>query len=101
MTSCPCQALTPVEYQGVKAVSFGFAGQGSAIMRGAMVSGDTRRRLAVCFSVAECAADDMLVEGVAVLIRVPLGVQQECSSCGVHTTCPGAVEHGQRRSPGA
>jgi hypothetical protein len=35
------QALTPVEYQGVKAVSFGFAGQGSAIMRGAMVSGDS------------------------------------------------------------
>ena len=33
------QAITPVEYEGVKAVSFGFAGQGSAIMRGPMVSG--------------------------------------------------------------
>ena len=31
--------LTPAEYEGVKLVSFGFAGQGSAIMRGAMVSG--------------------------------------------------------------
>ena len=34
----PPQAITPVEYEGVKAVSFGFAGQGSAIMRGPMVS---------------------------------------------------------------
>jgi Mrp family chromosome partitioning ATPase len=33
------KAITPVEYLGVKAVSFGFAGQGSAIMRGPMVSG--------------------------------------------------------------
>lgn len=33
------KAITPVEYAGVKAVSFGFAGQGSAIMRGPMVSG--------------------------------------------------------------
>lgn len=35
----PRQAITPVEYLGVKAVSFGFAGQGSAIMRGPMVGG--------------------------------------------------------------
>lgn len=35
----PPQAITPVEYEGVKAVSFGYAGQGSAIMRGPMVSG--------------------------------------------------------------
>ena len=35
----PWQAIYPVEYEGVKAVSFGFAGQGSAIMRGPMVSG--------------------------------------------------------------
>lgn len=33
------RALTPTEYEGVKLVSFGFAGQGSAIMRGPMVSG--------------------------------------------------------------
>lgn len=33
------KALTPVEYLDVKCVSFGFAGQGSAIMRGPMVSG--------------------------------------------------------------
>ncbi|KAL4447632.1 hypothetical protein ABPG75_004851 [Micractinium tetrahymenae] len=33
------KAITPVDYEGVKAVSFGFAGQGSAIMRGPMVSG--------------------------------------------------------------
>lgn len=33
------KALTPTEYEGVQLVSFGFAGQGSAIMRGAMVSG--------------------------------------------------------------
>eukprot|EP00879_Flechtneria_rotunda_P025482 GHRR01027081.1.p1 GENE.GHRR01027081.1~~GHRR01027081.1.p1 ORF type:complete len:541 (+),score=173.42 GHRR01027081.1:208-1830(+) len=33
------RAITPTEYQGVSLVSFGFAGQGSAIMRGAMVSG--------------------------------------------------------------
>ena len=31
--------ITPTLYEGVKLVSFGFAGQGSAIMRGAMVSG--------------------------------------------------------------
>lgn len=33
------RAIRPTEYEGVKLVSFGFAGQGSAIMRGAMVSG--------------------------------------------------------------
>ncbi len=33
------KAIYPVEYEGVKVVSFGFAGQGSAIMRGPMVSG--------------------------------------------------------------
>lgn len=33
------RAITPTEYLGVQLVSFGFAGQGSAIMRGAMVSG--------------------------------------------------------------
>ena len=33
------KAITPVDYEGVKCVSFGFAGQGSAIMRGPMVSG--------------------------------------------------------------
>jgi len=33
------RALSPCDYLGVKLVSFGFAGQGSAIMRGAMVSG--------------------------------------------------------------
>ncbi len=27
-------AIYPVEYEGVKAVSFGFAGQGSALMQG-------------------------------------------------------------------
>lgn len=31
--------ITPVDYLGVKCVSFGYAGQGSAIMRGPMVSG--------------------------------------------------------------
>eukprot|EP00898_Chlorokybus_atmophyticus_P006143 jgi/Chlat1/652/Chrsp103S01053 len=33
------KAIQPTEYLGVKCVSFGFAGQGSAIMRGPMVSG--------------------------------------------------------------
>lgn len=33
------KAITPTDYMGVKLVSFGFANQGSAIMRGAMVSG--------------------------------------------------------------
>ena len=33
------RAITPTLYEGVKLVSFGFAGQGSAIMRGPMVSG--------------------------------------------------------------
>jgi len=37
--------LTPTEYMGVKLVSFGFAGQGSAIMRGAMVSGVVQQLL--------------------------------------------------------
>ncbi len=35
------RAIEPLVYEGVKAVSFGFAGQGSAIMRGPMVSGDS------------------------------------------------------------
>lgn len=39
------RALTPADYLGVKLVSFGFAGQGSAIMRGAMVSGLTQQLL--------------------------------------------------------
>ncbi|KFM22705.1 Mrp-like protein [Auxenochlorella protothecoides] len=39
MISPESRAITPVDFEGVKAVSFGFAGQGSAIMRGAMVSG--------------------------------------------------------------
>ena len=34
------KAITPPEFEGVKVVSFGFAGQGSAIMRGPMVSGE-------------------------------------------------------------
>lgn len=33
------RAISPTQYEGVALVSFGFAGQGSAIMRGAMVSG--------------------------------------------------------------
>lgn len=33
------RSIMPTEYLGVQLVSFGFAGQGSAIMRGAMVSG--------------------------------------------------------------
>ncbi|KAL3148584.1 hypothetical protein ABBQ38_014015 [Trebouxia sp. C0009 RCD-2024] len=33
------RAIRPPEFEGVKVVSFGFAGQGSAIMRGPMVSG--------------------------------------------------------------
>ncbi|GAA0154568.1 hypothetical protein LIER_12512 [Lithospermum erythrorhizon] len=33
------RTIIPTEYLGVKLVSFGFAGQGSAIMRGPMVSG--------------------------------------------------------------
>ncbi|BDA43886.1 Iron-sulfur cluster carrier protein [Coccomyxa sp. Obi] len=33
------RTINPTEYEGVKLVSFGFAGQGSAIMRGPMVSG--------------------------------------------------------------
>jgi Mrp family chromosome partitioning ATPase len=39
------RAITPTEYEGVQLVSFGFAGQGSAIMRGAMVSGLVQQML--------------------------------------------------------
>lgn len=39
------RAITPTEYEGVSLVSFGFAGQGSAIMRGAMVSGLVQQML--------------------------------------------------------
>jgi len=37
--------ITPVEYEGVKVSSFGFAGQGAAIMRGPMVSGVVQQLL--------------------------------------------------------
>lgn len=33
------KTIIPTEYLGVKLISFGFAGQGRAIMRGPMVSG--------------------------------------------------------------
>ncbi len=33
------RTIKPTEFEGVKLVSFGWAGQGSAIMRGPMVSG--------------------------------------------------------------
>lgn len=33
------RTIIPTEYLGVKLVSFGFSGQGRAIMRGPMVSG--------------------------------------------------------------
>ena len=33
------RSIQPTEFEGVKLVSFGWAGQGSAIMRGPMVSG--------------------------------------------------------------
>ena len=33
------RTIRPTEFEGVKLVSFGWAGQGSAIMRGPMVSG--------------------------------------------------------------
>ncbi len=36
------RTITPTEFEGVKLVSFGWAGQGSAIMRGPMVSGAHR-----------------------------------------------------------
>lgn len=37
--------MRPTVYEGVKLVSFGFAGQGSAIMRGPMVSGVVQQLL--------------------------------------------------------
>ena len=33
------RSIQPTDFEGVKLVSFGWAGQGSAIMRGPMVSG--------------------------------------------------------------
>ncbi|GMH32418.1 hypothetical protein BSKO_00252 [Bryopsis sp. KO-2023] len=39
------KAIKPTVYEGVKLVSFGFAGQGSAIMRGPMVSGVVQQLL--------------------------------------------------------
>lgn len=45
------RTLDPTEYEGVKLVSFGFAGQGSAIMRGPMVSGATSFSLACALAI--------------------------------------------------
>ena len=39
------RAIAPAQYLGVALVSFGFAGQGAAIMRGAMVSGLVQQML--------------------------------------------------------
>jgi hypothetical protein len=45
MMDAETKMITPIEYEGVKAVSFGYAGQGSAIMRGPMVSGVIQQML--------------------------------------------------------
>eukprot|EP00241_Pyramimonas_parkeae_P002257 CAMPEP_0114245208 /NCGR_PEP_ID=MMETSP0058-20121206/11762_1 /TAXON_ID=36894 /ORGANISM="Pyramimonas parkeae, CCMP726" /LENGTH=532 /DNA_ID=CAMNT_0001358223 /DNA_START=344 /DNA_END=1942 /DNA_ORIENTATION=+ len=45
MMDADTKMITPVEFEGVKAVSFGYAGQGSAIMRGPMVSGVIQQML--------------------------------------------------------
>jgi hypothetical protein len=45
MMDADTKMITPIEYEGVKAVSFGYAGQGSAIMRGPMVSGVIQQML--------------------------------------------------------
>lgn len=44
------RTINPTEYEGVKLVSFGFAGQGSAIMRGPMVSGAGHQPAVHCFT---------------------------------------------------
>jgi Mrp family chromosome partitioning ATPase len=71
------RALAPAEYLGVKLVSFGFAGQGSAIMRGAMVSGLVGQLL----STAEWGELDYLV------IDFPPGTGDVqltlCQSCAI------------------
>lgn len=53
------RAIEPVDYLGVKCVSFGFAGQGSAIMRGPMVSGVVEQLLT---SAAWGALDYLVVD---------------------------------------
>lgn len=46
------RAISPTEFEGVKLVSFGFAGQGSAIMRGPMVSGVNPKMIRTVFEIS-------------------------------------------------
>jgi len=55
------QAIYPTEYEGVKVVSFGYAGQGSAIMRGPMVSGLIQQMLTTTdWGEQRCAHVDLI-----------------------------------------
>ena len=72
------RAIVPTEYEGVQLVSFGFAGQGSAIMRGAMVSGLIQQLLTT-------AEWGKLVRGM---------VQDELSQMRWLNSCSGAARPG-------
>ena len=75
------RALEPTEYEGVKLVSFGFAGQGSAIMRGPMVSGAPR-----CAPVwhrarsLTCAAHALLIVSASDVTRLSIISAALCPS---------------------
>jgi Mrp family chromosome partitioning ATPase len=85
------RAITPTEYQGVQLVSFGFAGQGSAIMRGAMVSGLIQQMLTTSEWGETLEVTQQLCAAAA--LAFPVASPADASRCNslhalhLHTAC--------------